>query len=527
MSTEEINECRDKTAARVAEEEKLIEKLLPEDQEEGITPEFIKKCYWRGETGLGELYGALHRGKFVYNNTTDEWLKYEDHHWSLDELNNHIPAIEDVIDLLWGEIRRLKEEKQKLDPDDDKGAIKTADNTIKGLRKKINYLYDLKGKAACIRAARIVEKPLAVTSDVFDREPLLLACPNGVINLRTGLMSPGQADDYLFFATPVPFHGTTPSEDDRKLWEDTLYAMFESWEMVHFIKRFFGYVATGSTAEQVFCVASGSGRNGKRVLIETIMNVLGQYAIPIKSDLLLVQKNKRSAGGPTPELCALDKVRLAVASEVNENAVFDAAEIKRLSGSDKISVRVPHGKRETYQEQTHQLIIQVNDDPKCPGGDAGFWERMIKIYFPFKFVKRKPAEPNERRADKDLFEKLREIYPAILGWLVEGSVEYHKIGLAPPKVVLDATKEYQEDEDIIGRWVKADVEKNLQAQSGATVLYASFVKFYHETTGDREPSQQWFGKQLKKRFPKLTKGGYVYYLGIKLKDEPMETGETE
>lgn len=511
---------------RVAQEEKLIQEQLP-DSKEGdsreVTPDFISKCYWRGETGIGELYAALHRGKFVHNNTTGEWLEYNGHHWALDELNNHIPAIETVIDRIWEEIRRLKKDKQKLDPEDDKGAIKDADNTIKGLRKKINKLYDLKGQAACIKAARTVKNPLAITSDFFDNHPLLLACTNGVVDLRTGKMRTGQPGDYLYYSTGREFHGIVPSKEGRAIWDNTLYTMFEDWKMVDFLRRFFGYVATGSTAEQVFGVASGGGRNGKRILIESVMHTLGQYAIPIKSELLLVQKNKRGPGGPTPELCALNKVRLAVASEVNENAIFDAAEIKRLSGSDQLSVREPHAKRDTFQDQTHQLLIQVNDDPKCPGGDIGFWERMIKITFPFTFIKNReldPDVPNERKADINLFANLVKIYPHILGWIVEGAVEYHEIGLDPPKSILEATKSYKRDEDIIGRWIESDCEKNLKAESGATTLYHSFVEFYHETIGDKEPSQNWFGKQLKKRFPRISKSGRYYYLGIKISGDP-------
>jgi len=517
---------------RVAEEEKLIQEQLPDNKAgdgEEVTPDLIKKCYWRGETGLGELYAALHRGKFIHNNTTGEWLKYNDQHWELDELNEHIPAIEKVITLIWDEINILKKDKQELDPEEDKVAIKVADNTIKGFHKKINKLYDLKGQAACIKAARTVKNPLATTSDVFDNKPLLLVCSNGVVDLRTGKMKAGRPGDYLFNSTGHEFHGIVPTLEGRKIWDNILYTMFEDWEMANFLRRFFGYIAPGSTAEKVFAVASGGGSNGKRILIDSAMYVLGQYSITIKSELLLVQKNKSSPSGPTPQLCALNKIRLAVASEVNENAIFDAAEIKRLSGSDQLSVREPHAKRDTFQNQTHQLLIQVNDDPKCPGGDIGFWERMIKIQFPFTFVKNREPDPevaNERKADKDLFEKLVKIYPHILGCIVEGAVEYHEVGLEPPKSVLKAIQKYRDEEDIVGRWVKSDCEKSLQSETGATVLYKSFVEFYHETSGDKEPSQNWFGKQLKKKFTRFEKSGRFYYRGIKISDDPYPPGDS-
>lgn len=526
MTTESpANDPAQEVKERVAREQAAIKAQLPDDDQptEEITSEFIRKCYWRGETGYGELYAAVHRGKFLHNNTTGEWLIFDGHHWRIDDLNEHIPAIEQVIDLLWEEIKTIKKEKQELDPEDDKSDIKNLDSLIKGMRAKINKLYDLKGQAACIKAARTVQSPLAATSSVFDQHPRLLACKNCVVDLRTGKPRPGRPEDYLYLSTPIEYHGIVPSKEGRKIWDNTLYTMFEDWSMVNFLRRFFGYSATGLTIEQIFGVFSGGGRNGKRILIESVMNAMGQYAIPIKPELLLVQKIKRGAGGPTPELCALQKIRLAVASEVRANAEFDEAEVKRLSGSDKINVREPHAKRDSYQEQSHQLIIQVNDDPKCPGADIGFWERMIKVQFPFTFVKNRapnPDEPMERAADIDLFDKLLSIYPHILGWIVEGAVEYHQVGLEPPPAVREAIKNYQADEDIIGRWIESACEKKLGAESGATDLYENFKAFYHATAGDKEPSQIWFGKQLKKRFPRITKSGYMYYLGIKLIGDP-------
>ena len=49
--------------------------------------------------------------------------------------------------------------------------------------------------------------------------------------------------------------------------------------------------------------------------------------------------------------------------------------------------------------------------------------------------------PPEQR-DKDLAEKLKAEYPAILKWAIEGCMEWQQQGLSPPAVVRDATDEY-------------------------------------------------------------------------------------
>jgi putative DNA primase/helicase len=59
--------------------------------------------------------------------------------------------------------------------------------------------------------------------------------------------------------------------------------------------------------------------------------------------------------------------------------------------------------------------------------------------------------PEER--DPALADRLRAEYPAILCWALDGCLEWQRIGLAPPKIVTDATDEYFDDQDLIKQWL--------------------------------------------------------------------------
>ena len=56
-----------------------------------------------------------------------------------------------------------------------------------------------------------------------------------------------------------------------------------------------------------------------------------------------------------------------------------------------------------------------------------------------------------KMTDLDLADKLKDEWPGILRWAIEGCLEWQRIGLAPPPAVLAATESYLADEDAIGR----------------------------------------------------------------------------
>ena len=60
-------------------------------------------------------------------------------------------------------------------------------------------------------------------------------------------------------------------------------------DLASFCQRMVGYGLTGTTREQCFFVLYGSGANGKTVFIETILSVLGEYALSAAFDTFLAK----------------------------------------------------------------------------------------------------------------------------------------------------------------------------------------------------------------------------------------------
>src|SRR4051812_44686793 len=121
--------------------------------------------------------------------------------------------------------------------------------------------------------------------------------------------------------------------------------------------------------------------------------------------------------------------------------------------------------------------------------------------------------------DPDLLAKLRAEGPAILRWLVDGCLEWQRIGLVPPQAVTDATAGYFAEQDVVAQWVAECTQKPAQqfaiTMNGA--LYASWTGWCGRQ-GAMPRDTKWFGQQLKrlgyKKSPHTRKGNGFYGIEI-------------
>ena len=122
--------------------------------------------------------------------------------------------------------------------------------------------------------ARSVE-PIADTGKNWDMDPWLLGVPNGVVELQTGKLRDGCPDDRISMQTGAPFDPNAPCP----IWDRTVADIFGNDDaLIAYFDRFVGYSVTGDCREEVLAFASGGGANGKSTLINTLGEILGDYA---------------------------------------------------------------------------------------------------------------------------------------------------------------------------------------------------------------------------------------------------------
>jgi phage/plasmid-associated DNA primase len=148
-----------------------------------------------------------------------------------------------------------------------------------------------KSVAAVERLAR-ADRRLVASVEIWDRDPWLLPCPGGIIDLRTGHIRPAAPSDYMTMCAA----SVLAPEEDCPTWKAFLMRICaKNMELIDYIKRVCGYMLTGIIREHVLFFAYGGGANGKTVFTNTSRRILGDYARPVAMDLL-VEANKAATG---------------------------------------------------------------------------------------------------------------------------------------------------------------------------------------------------------------------------------------
>jgi putative DNA primase/helicase len=119
------------------------------------------------------------------------------------------------------------------------------------------------------------EEGIAISPDDLDRNPWLLNCHNGTIDLRTGNLNDHDKSDLIIKSIPAIYDQNAKCPK----WLGFLDKIMDGEEsLISFLQRAIGYSLTGSIKEQCFFILHGDGANGKSTFIKTIGAMLGDYA---------------------------------------------------------------------------------------------------------------------------------------------------------------------------------------------------------------------------------------------------------
>jgi putative DNA primase/helicase len=328
--------------------------------------------------------------------------------------------------------------------------------------KKLGSVKFIDGVA---RAAGLHRSVIAKVTD-FDRAPLLLGVPSGVIDLKKGAsraVRKGRAPEMVckaMWVDPAPA-GTPHPEWSRFLAEFTQGdAALEEWLQVRA-----GYCLTGLMDEYIMPFYHGSGGNGKSVYLNALRSVWGEYGAQIEHRLLF----EKQGGYHLAPLAVLAGVRLAIVTDVPQGASWDVHIMKMLTGDDAITANRMHQNPITFKS-TAKVDVSGNGEPTVRDMDEGVRRRLKLI----------PLTATPKNIDKQLSRKLAGEWPAILSWALVGLDMYWGLGGFPvSKTVDDATRDYHNMLDPFQRWLDVAVVKDHSqgAKVATTDLFRSWDAF--------------------------------------------------
>jgi putative DNA primase/helicase len=450
------------------------------------------------DTGNGKRLAARHgeKLKFLSSGKHGGWYVWDGKVWTLDT-----PAAE----------RLAKETVQSI-------YHEAGDSADEVTRKKLAD-WALRSEAAERVAAmlRLAQSELQISARIeeFDRNPYLLNCRNGILDLRTGILSKHDPAQKL---TKMAGTDYDPAAD-CPTWLRFLDEITEAnSDLANFLQRCVGYSLTGDVSERKFFLCYGVGANGKSSFLETLREVLGDYGQAAEFNTFLRATHGRS--GPRDDVAHLRGARFVAVGEASAGRSFDEAILKQLTGNDSVRCRHLYGAEFEYKPQ-FKLFLATNHRPHLRP-DAAIMQRIVLIPFNAVF-------PPDRQ-DKNLRDKFRTEMPGILAWAVRGGLAWQENGLVVPAEVKEAIEDYRIENDPISGFAGDRCILDPKSKSSAKELYEAYCAWWgrnpeQRTSTDtgKPQSQKWFGSRLhdmglQKR---NTRDGVVWH-GIRLQTTACE-----
>ena len=432
--TENCKECYTEPQT---DREKPLEEILKDLQAEE---------YETSDKGFGALFAEIFKDKHRYNPSRKDFMLYDGKRW-IDDTEG-LSARASAKDLSDSLIRYA------VTVDKDGRYLKSV-STLCSLRNRNNMLQD----------SRDV---YFFTNEDLDKEDYLLNLQNGTLDLSENepRFIKHSPDMLLSKICNAEYQPTATCKE----WEKFLLEIMQGDKAkIEYLQKIAGLSLTGNTEQETCFILYGSTtRNGKSTFCETLIHLLGDYALTMKPETLAVKQNldSRQASGDVARLAGC---RFVNASEPPKRMLFDTALLKSLLGRDSITARHLH-QREFSFIPKFKLVINTNYLPTITDDTVFSSGRINVVSFDRHF------ESHEQ--DKHLKDKLRskKEMSGILNWCIEGLRLYRQQGLQPPEAVTKATDAYRTDSDKIGNFFNECMTKTGK-NSKAKDVYDIYAKW--------------------------------------------------
>jgi len=342
----------------------------------------------------------------------------------------------------WWARSRWKADDERVDI---RAALETIKNAIRALegmsgQERDDLYKDIKRTESASSIEGMLKiagamRPISVASNMLDADPYLFNTAEGTIDLRSGVIHPCSRYDLITKAA-----GAAPRDEHDPEWEKFIVRILPDEEVRSYVQRLIGYAMLGKVTEHIMPIFTGTGANGKGTLRDALMAAFGDYAIEVDPALLMESKHDRHGAFKM----RLRGARLVFCSETEKGRRFAEATMKRLVGGDPIEANLMHKNPITF-DPSHLLIMMTNHLPVVSGDDPAVWRRITVV--PFDVV-----IPEDER-DPELPDRLKQSPAAVMTWVYQGWIDYQKQGLNPPDAVRARTLKYQQDSDVLARFL--------------------------------------------------------------------------
>lgn len=348
------------------------------------------------------------------------WLHYSNYHW---ESELATTTVENAI------VDTLKARRKAAVEVDNENLLRATNPTASHVRN----------------AQALLRRKVSVSVSEFDTSLDELNCQNGVLNLKTGKLTPHHYRKRFTYCLPVRYN----PDADSTMWTNWLFnATGCKQDVVDFLQLALGYSLSGQVREEVMFYIHGPARAGKGVFTETLIAMLGGRPLATEVDIDMFMSKKFNSGGAGFSLASLKAARFVAASESRENEWLNAKRVKRWTGRNYITCAHKYGRDFTYLPQ-FKIWLTSNFPPQMDADDEAAWGRLRIVEFPISHLGKEDKMLKTKMTQRDNLE-------GVLAWIVQGAVKWYTLGsdgLQTPETVTKATRAARADVDWVAAWL--------------------------------------------------------------------------
>ena len=282
----------------------------------GSVKDFRSKSYSSNDAGRADRFIDRFGENIRYVPEQGYWFVWNNRRWQIDTDG----ALERLA---------LKMSREMLMEAFDMPAINSEQDERKGAIKEALRCGDRRNIQDYLSLAR-VNRRIILPNDCLIPKLWIVAAKNAIVDLRTGKMRRYSREDFVMrsLGCDITPRATCPR------WLRFMRQILPNSNLRRFVQKAAGYSLTGMVAsEKCFLFLHGHGDNGKTTFVETLLAVLGSYAV--KAGYRLFYSTEHL---PVPEdqIAELFGRRFVFASETKEGARLNEHTVKDITGGDTL-----------------------------------------------------------------------------------------------------------------------------------------------------------------------------------------------
>jgi P4 family phage/plasmid primase-like protien len=337
----------------------------------------------------------------------------------------------------------------------------------------------------------------------LDSQINLIGFENGVYDLEQSVFREGRPDDYITLSTKNNYNKWS----DKDPFNTHIFKIFDQILPNKNVQKYFLNALctclSGTTKEEKLYIMSGSGSNGKSLIMDLMSLSLGDYYMACSITIIT---RKSSTSEISPEKLRFKGRRCGIFQETDDGDKLNINILKEFTGGDKVLVRDLFRGSAGMIEFKPQMkyFLTCNQLPAVPSNDDGTWRRLRVIQFDSKFTD-KPNKPNEFMIDNTLKQKIEKWAPTFISYLIHIYNTEYKTSkyLADPEEVMALTNQYRMENDFYIEFItdRIIITNNSNDTIGRDNLWEEFKDWYKKNYECKNiPKKMDFIKFMSKQF---------------------------